>query len=261
MGPELFVFAFAVVFAILFGAARLLYRLVGRGAGHALTSLDRGARSLFGPNGPPEELCRRLVQKHPELRTEPHGGLSFTGSGCKGRLDFISDRTEIRFELDPPLRATLGVSAATIITRLAEDDPDAFQVRGSDAFYQQIFSDPELARMLREWRVGFEWTLGASGFCLQIRALPHEEEELWRWLKGAFRLLQAVPGFESEPSVRITSTERRPSAESVCQVCGASLAQGPVVFCRRCATPHHEECWTYARECSTFACKERRFER
>ena len=43
-----------------------------------------------------------------------------------------------------------------------------------------------------------------------------------------------------------------------CQVCGSELTER-VVRCVKCRTPHHRECWEYAGECSTFACRERRF--
>lgn len=251
--------ALGLLATIVVFAGKLLVRFVSRGPLHALTSLDRTSRSLFGPAAPPEELCTQLRQKHLELMPGIDGGLAFVCSGCRGRLDFILDATEIRFELDDRLNAGLEVSTATMMTRLAEDNPEAFAVRGSDELYRQVFADPDLSRMMRDWGVGFTWKVGPSGFWLRIRALPRNEEEVWRWLKGAFRLLQALPGFQAAPPVQITSAMRRPSAGSVCQVCGGSLATGSVVFCRQCATPHHDECRTYARECSTFACRERQF--
>src|SRR5204863_6334359 len=100
---------------------------------------------------------------------------------------------------------------------------------------------------------------GPSPFVLLIHAQPGDEEELWRWLKGAFRLLQAVPGFDLAEPVSLPSPTRYSPAEGECQVCGVSLGQGAVVRCRRCATPHHEDCWAYTGECSTFACRERAF--
>lgn len=251
----------AALFAMVVGALRLLFRVVGRGPGHALSSLGRSSRSLFGPNGPPEELCRRLIQKQPTLSPGPHGGLSFSGSGCRGRLDFISDRTEIRFELDERARENLEVSTPTILTRLAEDDPEAFQVRGSASLYRRVFANRDIGRMLQGWGVAFEWAFGPTGYCLVIHGLPHNEEELWRWLNGAFALLQAVPGFEREAFVRFEAGTKVQLSDSHCQVCGDTLAREQVVYCRRCVTPHHEECWTYARECSTFGCKERHFVR
>lgn len=43
----------------------------------------------------------------------------------------------------------------------------------------------------------------------------------------------------------------------LCPVCAASMDEG-VVHCDRCKTPHHEECWTYVGQCSTYACKGKR---
>jgi len=39
-----------------------------------------------------------------------------------------------------------------------------------------------------------------------------------------------------------------------CQVCGDSLLNGDLVICYRCHTPHHEDCWDYVQQCSTFGC-------
>jgi Prokaryotic RING finger family 1 len=43
-----------------------------------------------------------------------------------------------------------------------------------------------------------------------------------------------------------------------CQVCGEKM-ETRVVFCARCRTPHHEECWSYVGQCSTYGCREIRF--
>ena len=32
-----------------------------------------------------------------------------------------------------------------------------------------------------------------------------------------------------------------------------------LVFCGRCKTPHHRECWLYAGRCSVFGCGETQF--
>jgi hypothetical protein len=34
-----------------------------------------------------------------------------------------------------------------------------------------------------------------------------------------------------------------------------------VVYCGKCRTPHHEECWSYVGQCSTYGCREIRFTR
>jgi hypothetical protein len=43
----------------------------------------------------------------------------------------------------------------------------------------------------------------------------------------------------------------------LCPVCASRLL-GAVIFCDRCKTPQHEECWTYVGHCSTYACKGKR---
>ena len=43
----------------------------------------------------------------------------------------------------------------------------------------------------------------------------------------------------------------------VCQVCGSPIAPGrDRVYCRRCRTPHHLDCWEFNQKCSTYACGE-----
>ncbi len=47
--------------------------------------------------------------------------------------------------------------------------------------------------------------------------------------------------------------------EVVCRVCGEDIEED-LVFCRRCKTPHHRECWQYNGKCSVFACGETHFQ-
>lgn len=63
---------------------------------------------------------------------------------------------------------------------------------------------------------------------------------------------------ETSPSGSITllTLERNPGA--LCPVCGTAL-EAQVVDCAKCSTPHHEECWRYAGQCSTYACQEKAF--
>ena len=260
-GGEFFFAAVALIvgaiITIIVTLARVIFRVGDRSARRVHRAMLRTSGSLFGPTGSPGELCRRLLEKHATLTPGQYGGLAFSGSGCRGRLDFISDRTEIRFDLDDRGQPALEVATASFISQIAEDDPEAFRVRGSESLHRRMFAGGDLRRMLHDWGVPFEWTLGPSTFTLMIHALPGDEEELWRWLKGAFRLLQSIPGFEDDAPIQFPAVSRFSAAEGECQVCGVTLGQGTVVRCRRCATPHHEDCWAYTGECSTFACKER----
>ena len=44
----------------------------------------------------------------------------------------------------------------------------------------------------------------------------------------------------------------------ICKVCGESI-ESDLVFCQRCKTPHHGECWHYAGACSVYGCQERTY--
>lgn len=46
--------------------------------------------------------------------------------------------------------------------------------------------------------------------------------------------------------------------EAVCQICGETIGSD-AVFCRRCKTPHHLDCWQYYGACSTYGCRETRY--
>ena len=40
-----------------------------------------------------------------------------------------------------------------------------------------------------------------------------------------------------------------------CPVCSTGLDCGSTVVCPRCLTPHHSDCWIYAKGCSIYGCK------
>lgn len=40
-----------------------------------------------------------------------------------------------------------------------------------------------------------------------------------------------------------------------CRICGESM-QSDIVYCKRCKTPHHRECWEYTGICSVYGCRE-----
>lgn len=46
--------------------------------------------------------------------------------------------------------------------------------------------------------------------------------------------------------------------EAICQICGEEITTD-MVFCRRCKTPHHLECWQYYGSCAVYGCQEQRY--
>jgi hypothetical protein len=53
--------------------------------------------------------------------------------------------------------------------------------------------------------------------------------------------------------VEIVGAAPLPGGAANCQVCGFPL-DVDLVACKKCATPHHSECWEYAGRCSPFGC-------
>ena len=56
----------------------------------------------------------------------------------------------------------------------------------------------------------------------------------------------------------VEASAAQPVTEAICQVCGEDVTTD-MVFCRRCKTPHHGECWQYNGACSTYGCQETQY--
>lgn len=63
-------------------------------------------------------------------------------------------------------------------------------------------------------------------------------------------MITRVSGIEFTDGAHATLT-----GEARCGVC-QELCETQVVYCRRCRTPHHLECWTYNGACSVYGCRE-----
>jgi RING finger family protein len=109
------------------------------------------------------------------------------------------------------------------------------------------------------------WRQGAEGsetpiWELRVRLKGYRTRHFLRWrdddeLKRIARELHAdFIASHGEPGITFTSTVQQvPAGE--CQVCGARMIDR-IVHCAKCRTLHHEECWTYNGQCSTFGCRE-----
>ena len=75
---------------------------------------------------------------------------------------------------------------------------------------------------------------------------------------GVFLLVLVVTGVirsrdeEPRPVGNLGPLEIR-LAGATCKVCGSGMTSR-IILCSRCRTAHHEECWTYAGKCATYAC-------
>lgn len=121
----------------------------------------------------------------------------------------------------------------------------------------------------RQWTVGELQTVRA--WCLgKLWELRVELKSgiTHRLLKGRSRReLQLAASLLREALGRGKAPPIPPPAAAIafieggeCQICGAGMTDH-VVFCAKCRTPHHEECWTYNGACSTYGCREIRWTR
>lgn len=117
-----------------------------------------------------------------------------------------------------------------------------------------------------------EFPVDEIEFVQTYRAAGKTELQFLRKGKPKLRLLEGRPGDELEWAARFLRVaikhreeeEVAPLAVNAsageCQVCSEKM-ETRVVFCGKCRTPHHEECWSYVGTCSTYGCREIRFTR
>jgi hypothetical protein len=73
------------------------------------------------------------------------------------------------------------------------------------------------------------------------------------WIAGLLRAALAPPRPVEDEKASI-------AVGGHCQICGSAMVER-LVYCAKCGTPHHEECWTYNGACSTYGCRESRMTR
>lgn len=83
-------------------------------------------------------------------------------------------------------------------------------------------------------------------------------QELEEFLRTALELFDQAQLTQSVGIEFVDEDEVQLVQEAVCQICGEEIVED-LVFCRRCKTPHHLECWQYNGACSTYGCREERF--
>lgn len=110
-------------------------------------------------------------------------------------------------------------------------------------------------RALREGSVGW-MELKADRLRLHVSSSLVEELPIVGLARAATVMVDALLGSALSGRIQWMENTEEPSGE--CRVCGTELRER-VVTCSRCRTPHHEECWRYAKQCSTYACKATRF--
>lgn len=163
--------------------------------------------------------------------------------------------------LYPPLRVSMGGDGLSIGDPAFEA---AYIVRAADAHFARSFLDSGARELIEEGR-----RLGAGGRLrinldpLRLRVRKEEPlsapGDLAALVRVGLGLLERVrEAVESREAVQYFDAPPAADVKPHCPVCAAAVTDRRVT-CRRCKTPHHRECWEYARACSMFACGEPRF--
>jgi hypothetical protein len=103
-------------------------------------------------------------------------------------------------------------------------------------------------------------SIGGGKMLVKKLGLLRTEPELVQYIEAALDLYdRALHRGHSAVGIEFVSEGKTETAtEVVCQICGEAITT-ELVHCRRCKTPHHEDCWEYFGGCSTFGCGERRY--
>lgn len=143
----------------------------------------------------------------------------------------------------------------------------AFIIQGSGEKQIREFLTPAVqASILRLAKCG---TAGRFDLHLQLgtgslRITKHEHissaAELSNFVRCCFELLVQIQKPLSA-GIEFVESTRKPLAALMgteCQVCGDPLLE-KVVFCTKCKTPHHLDCWQYFGSCAVYGCGQKRY--
>jgi hypothetical protein len=219
-----------------------------------------------------EEICREAAEGIAGAKSFPGGGLRFTRRGFEARVDFPPGSMDILFDTRDLAVESIQIEPAGVWHdvrtlfgwkdfQIGDEEFDGmFEIHASAGEFAPRVLCPQLRSVLRSATIfgKFYWRLSPAGFLLRVKGWPPDRKELDRWLVVAFQLLDAIPGSDGKGRVTIGVVRMKIDAESICKICGVSLAEGGVVKCHKCSTPHHQDCWEFNGRCSTFACGETR---
>jgi len=205
-----------------------------------------------------QQIVSDTVAKLPGSTATP-GGLRFAYRGLPGRVDLGSKETEIHLETGALVQQRVDVMTNGFpMSLFLGPEEHRLQIRGPRMEYTRIFKNRAEEQVLKEIGVPFDLSLRPGGLLLRLGARPQNGASLRYWMACAFRIVDLLPGIETVSRVQVAELVHQIGDDTLCQVCGSSLARGALVRCSVCRTPHHMDCWQYTRKCSTFGCTSQR---
>jgi hypothetical protein len=101
-------------------------------------------------------------------------------------------------------------------------------------------------------------SIGHGRMLVKKLGLIRSDALLAEYISAALDLYDCMGGAGSHGVEFLNGAPADPTKDVVCQICGEVIIE-ELVHCRRCKTPHHEDCWQYFGGCSTFGCGEKRY--
>ncbi len=143
-------------------------------------------------------------------------------------------------------------------------DP-AYLVRADDAAHARSVLTREMRMALASMRSVGRGGLVRFNLHPQKAVFQKEEQlddpvplrEIVRLALGAVANLKE--SLETQKGMEFFDDAPKRAVKVQCPICGSAIEKAKVA-CRRCGTPHHEECWKYFGACSMYACGEKGYE-
>jgi hypothetical protein len=169
---------------------------------------------------------------------------------------------------DPNLR--LEVYAQPAPAGLPEHDPGSVR----EFFLRYFISGPDPDANLAFLSDGVRWQIerlrqvaGSDEVYVSVyrgrllvrkRVLLRQYSDLEEFTQVALELYDQAMLTRSTGIEFVQEATARTIEDAVCRVCGDAIVTD-MVFCRRCKTPHHLECWQYYGACAVYGCQETRW--
>lgn len=105
---------------------------------------------------------------------------------------------------------------------------------------------------------GIDVRFGEGGLVVQKLMVLDQGSELSAFVRHVMEVFDQAMLARTTGIEFVDHMEAQVIEDAKCPVCGDSI-EDDLVFCSRCKTPHHRECWNYNGKCATYACGEINF--
>jgi predicted RNA-binding Zn-ribbon protein involved in translation (DUF1610 family) len=186
-------------------------------------------------------------------------------AGCCTQIAINWPDRNMRCEIVPRALSELSGTQYYLCEFAMEDrEFDAmFIVRGTDEqSIRQTIKDGvrwQMRQIAQLFGTGSAYVLIQSGQIIVRKPDPISRyDELQAVVERALELYDQIMLTRASGIQFLESDEAQTLNNVVCPVCGENVIQ-QLVFCRRCKTPYHADCWEFVGACSVYGCGEKRY--